>query len=79
MEEWLDDNDILPYLTHSKGKSVVAERFVKRLRVESKKKIASNDRKSYFRYLKKLLDQYNNTYLLSVCKKSTDIVYSGLT
>ena len=38
MQEWLDDNDILPYLTHSKGKSVVAERFVKRLRVESKKK-----------------------------------------
>ena len=29
MQNWLDDNDILMYLTHNKGKSVVAERFIK--------------------------------------------------
>ena len=29
MQEWLDDNDILMYLTHSEGKSVIAERFIK--------------------------------------------------
>ena len=29
MQEWLDNNDILMYSTHNKGKSVMAERFIK--------------------------------------------------
>ena len=28
-QEWLDNNDILMYLTHNEGKSVIAERFIK--------------------------------------------------
>ena len=32
MQEWLDDNDILTYLTHNKGKSVIAKRFIRTLR-----------------------------------------------
>ena len=28
MQEWLDDHDILMYLTHNEGKSVVAERSI---------------------------------------------------
>ena len=31
MQKWLDDN-ILMYSTHSEGKSVVAERFIKTLK-----------------------------------------------
>ena len=30
--EWLDNNDILMYLTHNEGKLVIAERFIKTLR-----------------------------------------------
>ena len=32
MQKWLDDNDILMYLTLSEGKSVVAERFLRTLK-----------------------------------------------
>ena len=31
MQKWLDDNDILMYLTLNEGKSVVAERFLRTL------------------------------------------------
>ena len=33
MQEWLDNNDILMYSTHNGGKSVIAERFIKTLKV----------------------------------------------
>ena len=39
MQEWLDDNDISIYSTHSEDKSVIAERFVRTL----KRKIYKND------------------------------------
>ena len=32
MKSWLQDNDIVMYLTHNEGKSVVAERFIKTLK-----------------------------------------------
>ena len=38
MEEWLDNNDILMYSTHNEGKSVIAERFIKTLKLKSIKK-----------------------------------------
>ena len=34
MQEWLDNNDIVMYSTHNEGKSVIAERFIKTLRIE---------------------------------------------
>ena len=37
MQKWLDDN-ILMYLTHNEGKSVVAERFIRTLKVKFYKK-----------------------------------------
>ena len=38
MQEWLGSNDILMYSTHSEGKSVIAERFIKTLKAEIYKK-----------------------------------------
>ena len=32
MIKWVDDNDILMYPTHTEGKSVVAERFIRTLK-----------------------------------------------
>ena len=32
MQKWLDNDDILIYRTHSEGKSVVAERFIRLLK-----------------------------------------------
>ena len=39
----------------------------------------ANDSKSYLSYLNKLLDQYNNTYHLSINKKTINADYSALT
>ena len=38
MQEWLDNIDILMHSTHNEGKSVVAERFIKTLKLKSIKK-----------------------------------------
>ena len=34
LQKWLSDNDILMYLEHNEGKSLVAERFIKTLKVK---------------------------------------------
>ena len=34
MQEWLDNNNILIYLTNNEGKSVIAERFMKTLKAK---------------------------------------------
>ena len=38
MLEWLDNNDILMYSTHNEDESVIAEIFMKTLRLKSSKK-----------------------------------------
>ena len=55
MQKWLDDNNILMYLTHNEDKSVVAERFIRTLKCKIYKKMTSNDKKSYPSYLNKLV------------------------
>ena len=64
MQEWLDNNDILIYSTHNEGKSVIAERFIKTLKYKICKRMTVNDSKSFFPYFNKLVDQYNNTYII---------------
>ena len=68
MQEWLDNNDTLMYSTHNEGRSVIAERFTKILKVKIYKKITGNDSKSYLPNLNKLAHQYNNTYYHSINK-----------
>ena len=58
MQKWLDDNDILIYLTHNYSKSEVAERFIKTLKSKIHKKLTANNKKSYLGYLNKLVDKY---------------------
>ena len=41
--------------------------------------MTASDSKSYLRYLNKLVDQYNNTYLHFINKKPINAGYSGLT
>ena len=43
------------------------------------KKITANDSKFYLDYLKKLLNEYNNTHHRSAWKKPIDADYSALT
>ena len=67
------------YSTHNEDKSVIAERFVKTLKANIYKKMTSNDSKSYFSYLNKLVYQYNNTYRHSIDKKPINADYSAST
>ena len=67
------------YSTHNEGKSVISERFIKRLRSKIHKKMRANDNKSYLLYLNKLVDQYNNTYHHSINKKPINADYSAFT
>ena len=46
MQNWLDDNDILTYSAHNKGKSVVATRFIRTYKGKIYKRTA-NSSKSY--------------------------------
>ena len=77
MQKWFYNN-ILIYLTHNEGKSVVAERFAKTLKGKIYKTVTANDSKSYLGYLNKLVDQYNNTYYHFIGKKPVDADYSAL-
>ena len=38
MQEWLENNNILMYSTHSGGKLVIAKRFIKTLKLKSIKR-----------------------------------------
>ena len=79
MQEWLDDNDNLMYLTFTKGKSVISERFIRTFKSKTNKKMTANNSKLYLSYLNKLVDQCNNTYHHSICKKRINGDYSVLT
>ena len=50
------------YLTHNLGKLVVAERFIRTSKGKIYKKMRAKNSKTYFGYLNKLVDRYNNTY-----------------
>ena len=41
IQEWLDNNNTLMYFTHNEGKSVIAERFMKTLKIKICKKNGS--------------------------------------
>ena len=43
MQEWLDDNDNLMYLTFTKGKSVISERFIRTFKGKTNKKMTANN------------------------------------
>ena len=68
MQKWLDDNDILMYLTHNEGKSVVAERFIKISKGKIYKKMTPNDSKFYLSFLIKLVEECNNIYHVLLVK-----------
>ena len=67
------------YSIRNKGKSVIAKRFIRTLKIKIyKKKMTANNRKPYLGYLNKLVDECSNTYHYSIGKKSVDADYSAL-
>ena len=56
-KKWLSDNDIIMYSTYSKGKSVVAERFIKHNTIKMKPKDVKDGNKRVY------IDEHNEKVL----------------
>ena len=60
-KKWLSDNDIEMYSTYNKGKSVVAERFIRTLKNKLYKDMAATGKNVYYNVLDNVVSKYNNT------------------
>ena len=61
-KKWLKDNDIEMYSTHNKGKSVVAERFIRTLKNKTSEHMTAVSKNVFFDALDDIVDEYNNIY-----------------
>ena len=66
------------YSTDDKGKSGVADRFIKTFKSKIYKNMTGSNKRCYLGYWNKLMDEYNNTYHNSIGKKPVDADYSVL-
>ena len=62
MKSWLEKNDIEMYSTHSEGKSVVGEKFIRTLNNKIYKIMTSLSKNVYIYKLDDAVNKYNNTY-----------------
>ena len=72
-KKWLRDNDVVMYLTHNEGKSVVAERFIRTLKYKIYKYTTSISKNVYIDKLDDIVDEYNNTYHTTIKVKPADV------
>ena len=72
-KKWLRDNNIFMYSTHNKGKSVVAERFIRTLKSKIYKYMTSISKNVYIDKLDDIVDEYNNTYHTTIKMKPIDV------
>ena len=71
---WLQDNDIeIMYSTHTEGKPVVAERFIRTLKNKIYKCMNSISTNAYIEKLDVLVNIYNNTYHITIKEKPVDV------
>ena len=61
------------YSTNNEGKSVIAERFIRTLKKEIYKYMASILRNVYIDKLDNIVKKYNNTYHTSIKMKPVDV------
>ena len=71
-KKWLQDN-IFMYLTHSEGKSVVAERFIRTLKNKIYKYLTSISKNVYIDKLYDVGNEYNNAYHKTITMKPIDV------
>ena len=72
-KKWLQDNDIVMYSTHTEGKSVVAERFIRTLKSKVYKYLTSLSKNVYIDKLDGIVNEYNNTYHTTIKMKPIDV------
>ena len=71
-EKWLSDNDINMYSTYNKGKSVVAERFIRTLKNKLYKHMTATGKNVYYDVLDDVVNKYNNTKHSTIKMKPID-------
>ena len=76
-KRFLKINSTEMYLTYNKGKSVVAERFIRTLKNKIFKHMAAVSKNVYFDVLDNIVNKYNNTVHTSIKMKPIDVT-SGL-
>ena len=81
LKSWLQDNDIEMYSsTHYKGKSVVAEKFIRALKNKIYKYMTSVSTNLYIDNLADIVNQFNNIYHSRIKMKPVDVkssIYIG--
>ena len=61
------------YSIHNEEKSVVAERFIRKLKTEIYKYLTSVSKNVYVNKLLDIVDEYNNTYHRTIKMKPSDV------
>ena len=72
-KKWLQDNDIVMYSTNNKGKSAVAERFIRTLKNKIYKYMTAISKNLYIDKLDDIVQEYNNTYHTTIIMKPVDV------
>ena len=72
-KKWLQNNDVVMYSTHNEGKSVVAERFIRTLKIKICKHMTSISKNVHIDKLDDMVDEYSNTYHTTIKMKPTDV------
>ena len=67
-KKWLSDNDIIMYLMHNEGKSVVVERFIRTLKNKLYKHMTATGKNLYYDVLDDVINKYKNE---TIKKKTT--------
>ena len=73
MKSWLEKNNIEMYSAHNKGKSVVAERFIRTIKNKIYKHMTSISKNVYIDKLDKIVNEYNNAKHRPTIMKPIDV------
>ena len=72
-KKWLSDNDIIIYSTYNKGKSILAERFIRTLKNKLYKHMTDTGKNVYYNVLDDIVNKYNNTKHVTIKMKPIDV------
>ena len=72
-KRWLSNNNIIMYSTYNEGKSVVAERFIRKLKNKLYKHMTATGKNVYYDVLDDIVNEYNNTKHNTIKMKPIDV------
>ena len=72
-KKWLKDNDIEKYSTYNRGKSLLAQRFIRALKNQIYKNTTAVSKNVYFDVLDNTVVKYNKTYHNTIKMKPIDV------